>query len=174
MTYYDDIADGYSELHGAEQSKKARMIATILHPAPEETLLDVGCGDGSYLELFDCKAVGIDPSQALIDKYKGKHKVMLGAAEKLPFNDAEFDNVISITAIQNFEDIEKGLKEIERVGRGKFALSYLKKSPRAEWVDHLIRKLFFVVEVIEEDKDFIFICRKKLEGEFQDEIPLPL
>ena len=161
MDYYDGIADGYSELHGEEQLKKARIILERLAPGPNDTLLDVGCGDAAYLDIFNCDATGIDPSEKLLAKYRGAHQVVQGFAESLPFDDNEFDFVISITAVQNFESPEKGLLEISRVGRGKFAISVLKRSPKAGDIGALIRGIFRVEEEAEEDKDIIYFCAKK-------------
>lgn len=161
MTYYDDIAKGYSELHGEEQLEKAKIIIEDIKPLPDDRLLDVGCGDASYLDLFNCKCIGIDPSEALTRNYQGRHKILVGQAEKLPFKNNQFEIVISITAIQNFEDIEKGLREIERVGKDRFALSVLKKSTKIEWIAHLIKTIFDVRTIVEQDKDFIFFCKKK-------------
>ncbi|MBN1792105.1 class I SAM-dependent methyltransferase [Candidatus Woesearchaeota archaeon] len=164
MTYYDSIADGYSELHGEEQQKKARIILGRLKPGRNESLLDVGCGDASYLDMFGCECVGVDPSEELLEKYEGIHQVLPAVAEDLPFEDSEFDIVISITAIQNFTDPEKGLREIERVCKDRFALSYLKRSPKAPALEKLIRDLFKVDEIVEEDKDLIFFCTKRDES----------
>jgi ubiquinone/menaquinone biosynthesis C-methylase UbiE len=161
MTYYDKISQGYDELHGEEQQNKARIILEDLKPKKEETLLDVGCGTGSYLDMFDCIVTGIDPAKELIRKYTGKHKLVLGSAERLPFPDNSFDIVISLTAIHNFEDIEKGLKEMRRVGKSRFALSILKRSPKFDWIEHTIGNIFSIESTVEEDKDVIFFCIKK-------------
>jgi ubiquinone/menaquinone biosynthesis C-methylase UbiE len=161
MDYYDEISEGYGELHNEEQSIKARIILNRIQPKPEDKLLDVGCGDASYLDLFHCKALGIDPSKELLRKYKGGHKLIQGSAEKLPFKDGQFDIVISVTAIHNFTDIEVGLKEMNRVCNGRLALSVLKRSPKAEWIDYAIRKQFKIIDVVEEDKDTIYFCTKK-------------
>ena len=80
----------------------------------------------------------------------------IAQAEKIPYSDDEFDYVISVTAIQNFEDVEQGLKEIKRVGKTKFVLTALKKSSKMSKIRILINKLFDVKQEIEEDKDFIF------------------
>ena len=80
---------------------------------------------------------------------------MQAAAEDIPFADNSFDIVISITAIQNFNDIEKGLREIKRVGTGEYVLSYLKKSKKAKMIKGLIERIFNVQEVVEEEKDMI-------------------
>jgi ubiquinone/menaquinone biosynthesis C-methylase UbiE len=108
--------------------------------------------------LFGCKSVGIDPASDLISRYMGDCQVFEGQAESLPFKDAEFDIVVSITAVHNFDDIEKGLLEMRRVGKAKFAFSILKKSPKAKRIRHFINDLFSIVEIIEEEKDFIYIC----------------
>ena len=78
--------------------------------------------------------------------------------EKLTYQDNFFDIVISITAIQNFDDVEKGLKEIKRVGNDRFVLSFLKKSSKREMIDRIIRKNFDVSKVIEEEKDVIYLA----------------
>jgi ubiquinone/menaquinone biosynthesis C-methylase UbiE len=160
MSYYDQISGGYSELHGEEQMNKAKIILEKINPQPTETLLDVGCGDAAYLDLFGCKAVGLDPAKELLAKYKGRHRVMQGSAERLPFKDSQFDIVISITAVQNFTDIEKGLAEMRRVGRGRYAISVLKRSKKIDDIKRMISEIFTVTDVIEEEKDLIFFCRK--------------
>ncbi len=159
MTYYDEISEGYEELHKEEQLKKIELIKKYLKPNPEDKLLDVGCGTGLTTEPWKCKRYGIDPAKKLLAKAKNKEniKYKLAPAENIPYPDNFFDIVISITAIQNFQDIEKGLKEIKRVGKDKFILSFLKKSSKAEKIKKLIKKVFDVKEIIEEEKDLIFL-----------------
>lgn len=160
--YYNKISKGYSELHGEEQLAKARIIASKLELSEEDTLLDVGCGNGSYLNLFKCKVTGIDPSDKLIKQYRGRHKIILGKAENLPFPNNSFDVVISITAIHNFDDIRKGLEEMKRVGRSRFVFSVLKRSSKLQEIQSLIKELFGIDEIVEEDKDIIFFAHKKI------------
>ena len=155
MNYYNEISEGYDELHGEEQLKKAKIIAGKLNLKKDDKLLDVGCGSGAYLDLFECDVTGVDLSEELIGRYKGHHQVLLGKAEELDFADAYFDVVISITAIHNFDDVEKGLKEIERVGKKKFVFSVMKRTTKFELIEKLINKLFKVNKKIEEDKDLI-------------------
>ncbi|MBW2991516.1 class I SAM-dependent methyltransferase [Candidatus Woesearchaeota archaeon] len=162
MKYYNEISKSYDELHGEEQLKKARIIRDKLECKRSHKLLDVGCGTGFYLDIFDCDVTGIDPSEELIQQYKGSHQLLLGKAEELAFDDNEFDIVISITSIHNFKDVEKGLKEIKRVGKNKFVFSVLKKSNKFEMTERLIKEMFSIKERIEEDKDVIFFCSKKI------------
>lgn len=158
MTYYDEISEGYEELHEEEQLKKIKLIKSFLKPEPDEKLLDVGCGTGLTTEPWPCIRFGIDPAKKLIARARQRDSIVykVAPAESIPFPDNTFDYVISVTAIQNFSDIEKGLKEILRVGKGKFVLTFLKRSPKKEFIEKKIKELFKIVDVIEEEKDFIF------------------
>ncbi|KYK27113.1 hypothetical protein AYK26_00245 [Euryarchaeota archaeon SM23-78] len=160
MNYYNEISKGYHELHGEEQLRKAKIIHSRLDLKKTDKLLDVGCGNGSYLNLFNCEVTGIDPSKELVKQYKGKHKLMVGKAEKLNWPDNTFDIVISITAIHNFKNIEKWLKEIRRVGKKRFVFSILKRTQQFELIEKLINELFEIDEILIEDKDLIFFCKK--------------
>ena len=162
MSYYDEISSGYEELHKEEQLKKVSLIKKYLKVKASDKLLDVGCGTGLTTESWGCKRYGVDPAPKLLARARQREQIeyKLAPAENIPYPDGFFDIVISITAIQNFEDIEKGLKEIKRVGKNKFVLSFLKKSPKKDMIDKLIRKLFKVKEVVEEEKDLIYFCRR--------------
>ncbi len=157
--YYDTIAPAYDELHLEEQTKKLEIIKKELQITKETKLLDVGCGSGISSQ-FECDVTGIDPSEELVklaEKRIPSAQFMVENAESLPFEDKSFDTVISLTAIQNFSDIRKGLEEIKRVGKKQFALSFLKKSEKAEEIEKLIKEIFPKVKKIEEEKDTIFI-----------------
>lgn len=156
--YYDSIALGYDDLHKSEQLKKLDIIKSLNIIKSTDFLLDVGCGTAFSLDYFDViNAVGIDPSQKLLEMYSGMKKVVCASAENIPFEDGYFDIVISVTAIQNFTDVEKGLNEIKRVGKRRFVLTVLKKSNKIVEISSLINKLFSVSKFIEEEKDLIFI-----------------
>jgi ubiquinone/menaquinone biosynthesis C-methylase UbiE len=159
MTYYDDISEGYEELHKEEQLKKIELLKNYLKPLEEEKLLDVGCGTGLTTEPWQCIRFGIDPAKKLIERARQEDKIeyKVAAAEKIPYPDNFFDIVISVTAIQNFSDVKKGLEEIKRVGKDKFVLTVLKKSSKIDMISELIREMFDVSKEIEEDKDLIFL-----------------
>lgn len=158
MTYYDHISEGYDELYKEEQIKKLDIIKSKINIRNNSRLLDVGCGSGISSD-FGCFVVGIDPSIGLLKNNKNKMKIM-GAAELLPFKDSSFDYVISVTAINNFDDPEKSINEAKRVGKDNFVFSVLKKSKKFHKISRIIHKHFKVYNTVEEDKDSIFFCLK--------------
>ena len=92
-----------------------------------DRVLDVGCGKGFLLYEFTLavpgiEVVGIDLSSYAIEHAHEPVKPFLRVANAnaLPFPDKSFDLVFSITTLHNLKcyDLEKALKEIERVGRG--------------------------------------------------------
>ena len=157
MNYYDETATGYNELHGEEQLNKLKIIADEIKVTKNTKLLDVGCGTGLSAKVFDCNITGIDPAEKLLEQ--APFKKIKAKAESLPFKDNEFDVVIAVTSIHNFDDIEKGLKEIKRVGKDQFALTVLKKAQNADQIIEKIKNIFPVIQEIDESKDKIFILK---------------
>ena len=93
---------------------------------PGDRVLDVGCGKAFLLyELTRAvpglEARGIDISPYAIEHAKEEVRPFLQVADaaSLPFADDSFDLVISINTIHNLYcyDLEKALREIQRVGR---------------------------------------------------------
>ena len=89
-------------------------------------ILDVGCAKGFM--VYDLKKLipeayikGIDISNYAIENCKEEVKDLLtvGDAKNLPYDDNEFDLVISINTIHNLdiENCGKSLREIERVSK---------------------------------------------------------
>lgn len=159
--YYDDIAEGYDELHRDEQLHKLKTLwkTMIDLDMTGTTVLDVGCGTGISSGFFVEKGfdvIGIDPATKLLEKNPYQH--VQGYAESLPFKDAQFDIVVSLTAIHNFTDIQKGLEEIRRVGKGLFVLTVLRKSSKLQEIDALIHELFQVALVYQEAQDTFYFC----------------
>lgn len=159
MTYYDKIAAGYEELHKEEQLKKIEIIKKYTPFQKNWLLLDVGCGP--YFANFPGTVIGIDPSKTLLKMAKRKIPVLQGKGEYLPFKNNTFNVVISITALQNFDDIEKGILEMKRVAKEHIVISALKKSQKISFVKEKIAEIFPLIRIVEEEKDIIFFCRKK-------------
>lgn len=91
-------------------------------------VLDVGCAKGFMLHdlraaISGIEVRGIDVSKYAIENGYPAVKEFLSVADarKLPFHDKSFDLVISINTLHNLEreELALGLREIERVSRGK-------------------------------------------------------
>ncbi|NQU98849.1 methyltransferase domain-containing protein [Candidatus Woesearchaeota archaeon] len=155
-TYFDEIAEGYEELHREEQMKKLNIIKENLIVRPGDRMLDVGCGPGFAKEVFDCNVTGLDPSEELLKKCS--FKTVRCEAEDIPFPDSYFDVVISVTSIHNFDDYRKGIREMKRVGKSRFVFSILKSSKKFDKIKVFIEKNFIVKKAINGSQDFIMIC----------------
>lgn len=93
---------------------------------PGDRVLDVGCGKGFLLHdmmqtLPGLAVKGIDISEYAIEHAKPEAKPFLqvGNAIDVPFEDKSFDLVVSINTVHNLycHELDKALREIERVGR---------------------------------------------------------
>jgi ubiquinone/menaquinone biosynthesis C-methylase UbiE len=155
-TYYDRIAPGYSELHGDEQRRKIELVKRHLVVKPDDLMLDIGCGP--YFGDFACKVIGIDTSLELLKQ--ANIPVALAEAESLPFADSSFDIVISLTALQNFDDPAAALDEALRVGKHRFCFTFLKASAKAKDLEKEIRKRFKVTRKILERTDMILFAER--------------
>ena len=92
-------------------------------------ILDVATGTGDFAFealsiLKPGKIIGVDISQGMLDIAKqkiakrnlgDKFEVKLGDSEKLPFHTDEFDAVTVAYGVRNFENLEAGLADINRV-----------------------------------------------------------
>lgn len=159
--YYNTIAPGYNELHGAEQLAKLRIIKEILNPKKSDKLLDVGCGTG-LSGMLGCDITGIDPAAELLKR--ADIKVVKGFVEKLPFKDRQFDAVICVTAVHNFTDPKKAIEEMKRVSKkgGRIVISLLKKAKAFERLRALIEAELKIKTEIDESTDIIFFCSHKI------------
>lgn len=116
---------GYRYMEGRWE-KVARAMVEHYGIKPGDKILDVGCGKGFLLYDFT-KVVpglelhGIDISEYAIQNAKEEIKdcLQVGNATSLPFPDNYFDFVFSITTLHNLHcyDLDKALREIERVGK---------------------------------------------------------
>lgn len=146
--YYNTIAESYDKLYEQEQKEKLavlkRLISKYCKISADTKILDVGCGSGHSSD-FPCSIVGIDVSSGLIKIAKKrfvadkKKRFLVGKAEQLPF-DEKFDIVISLSALQNFTDLEKAISEMKRVAKQFIFLSFPNRITRFNELDAQLRK----------------------------------
>jgi len=88
-------------------------------------VLDIGCGPGgltsALADLVGAENVAaVDPSEPFAEACRARVRgadVRVGAAEKLPFRDDEFDSVLSQLVVNFMSDAELGIREKRRVAR---------------------------------------------------------
>ncbi len=154
MTYYNQIAHSYEQLHKEEQFAKLHLIKENLAAPAGAKILDVGCGPGWSAEFFD-NVVGIDPAEGLLSK-----SGVVGYAEQLPFRDHSFDIILCVTAVHHFE-LDKALAEMKRVAKKDaiIVITVLKKSVRYGTIVAELRKKFVADKELDAGQDTAFFLR---------------
>ncbi len=150
-TMFDNISPRYDLLNhllslGIDVlwRKKAVRLLRNRKPAPK-LMLDVATGTGDFaleaLSLKPEKIIGVDISGGMLEVGREKIKkqgltqrieMLKADSENLPFEDNMFDAVIVAFGVRNFEDLKKGLKEMNRVLKPGGVVTILEFSqPRA-------------------------------------------
>ncbi len=108
-----------------------RTLIDLLAPKPGEAILDVGCGAGSLDRLLAARLGRANPITAIdtngfllreaealakADGLDGLIRFTPGNAEALPFTDASFDCIFSVTVLEEC-DADRALAEMMRVAR---------------------------------------------------------
>lgn len=103
--------------------KKAVKILRSFNP---DTVLDVATGTADFaiaaLDSGATEIVGIDISEGMLNvgrekvkKYNGRIRLERGDSEHIQFTDQTFDAIIVAFGVRNFENLQKGLTEMNRV-----------------------------------------------------------
>ena len=116
-------------------------------------VLEIGVGSGLNLGLYDRgrveKVWGLDPAIELQDRSRARAataaievELLTGSAEKIPFDDASFDTVVTTFTLCSIPDVTRALGEARRVltaaGRLLFAEHGLSPDPAiARWQNRL-------------------------------------
>ncbi len=132
---FDNISHKYDFLNhllsmGIDRGWRKKIIRYLAEYRPEKILdIATGTGDLAILEamkLQPAEVVGFDLSQGMLDiaaekvRKKGLDKIIRlqkGDAENMPFDDNRFDAITVAFGVRNFENLEKGLREMSRVLR---------------------------------------------------------
>jgi len=104
----------------------AEKLADYYQLQPEQKVLDVGCGMAHLLyEITQVvpgiKVAGVDISRYALEHAKPEVRSTLqyGQAQALPFEDNEFDLVVSLATLHNLKifELKKAIQEIGRVSK---------------------------------------------------------
>lgn len=103
-------------------------------PRRKQSLLDVGCGTGYFLQSFwesGFDVTGFDASPAMLARARSRlgsvADYQLGQADNLPYDDREFDFVTLLTVLEFATDAVSVLNEASRVARKAVIISFLNR-----------------------------------------------
>lgn len=162
MNISEKEAKGYDSLRESEQLEKLRVVSDCAKP--DDKILDVGCGTGLSTHFFGRNCSGIDPSQQMVSEAKRKYpdiEFKQAPAEKIPYADDTFDLVVSISAAHLFENPGAALREIIRVGKLRFVISFPDRSSKSDTLHDLIGKYFVIDRIIRSRIDRIYFLKCK-------------
>ncbi len=109
--------------YAAHRRPDPRIAARILEALGDaQSVINVGAGAGSY-EPTDRYVVAIEPSARMRSQRPPAAVPALDAtAEALPFDDDSFDAAMATITIHQWSDLERGLREMRRVARGRVVI----------------------------------------------------
>lgn len=131
---FDSISGKYDFLNhflslGIDIRWRKKAIKLLQKDQPKQ-ILDIATGTGDFaieaLKLNPDKIIGVDISEGMLNVGREKMKkkgydhiidMQSGDSENIHFEDNKFDAVIVAFGVRNFENLEKGLKEMNRVLR---------------------------------------------------------
>jgi ubiquinone/menaquinone biosynthesis C-methylase UbiE len=114
MTTYD--SDRYARINRWDSSHLKR-INRLVSINPGDRVLEVGCGQGHLTKALAAQGadiVGIDANPQA-PEVAGTELVRCMSAESLDFEDASFDFVVSVHAIEHIPPLQQALAEMARV-----------------------------------------------------------
>ena len=168
-TMFNTISKGYDGLNriisfGIDKKWRKKVAQVVGYKQPK-SILDIATGTGDLAIVLAKntnaeKIIGLDIAAKMLDV--GKEKIanknlsnriemVLGDSEKLPFNENSFDAITVAFGVRNFENLEKGLREIYRVLKpnGTFVVletSVPTKTPFKQGYHFYTRKSFRILE----------------------------
>lgn len=105
-----------------------KKAVSLLAPHKPKVVLDIATGTADFaletLRLNPDKIIGVDISEGMmaVGREKiakrglsGKIQLQYGDSENLPFEDSTFDAITVAFGVRNFENLSKGLAEMNRV-----------------------------------------------------------
>ncbi|MFC1804512.1 class I SAM-dependent methyltransferase [Candidatus Omnitrophota bacterium] len=123
------LSENYNRWHNNAKSASALKhesvfndrVLNMLKAKRGQTILDVGCGTGSFcLAAFKngLEITGLDFSSVALKKARSlnqKLKLILSDVHSLPFEDGFFDHAVCLGSLEHFSDKKKALREISRI-----------------------------------------------------------
>jgi ubiquinone/menaquinone biosynthesis C-methylase UbiE len=167
--YYDKIFDKGKGIQSCWHHLKFLAVKNLVMEHDTKTLLDVGCGPGTFLGNFinsNICAIGFDIASSQIDYATQKHNkenitFVGGGGDVLPFPSSHFDTVTCIELIEHLEkdQIDNLLKECHRVLKPNGRVIVTTPNYKSLWV--LLEKIVNTVSPVSYEDQHITHFNKK-------------
>jgi ubiquinone/menaquinone biosynthesis C-methylase UbiE len=131
------VAQRYEDWYRTPQGRRydaleKELLASLLEPAGDRRLLEIGCGTGHFTRWFQglgwC-AWGLDAEERMLSWARshssGDIIYCRGDAQRLPFADGRFDVCALVTTLESTAWPEQALREALRVSRRAVLLGVL-------------------------------------------------
>lgn len=122
--WYEAVSNIYDPVVGETfwPRRLQRRLLDDFGLAPDDHVLDVGCGTGTTCEVLAERvervdAIDLSAPQLRRATHPGSVRFVRGDAHQLPYADGTFDAVVSVGAILYFSDPVAALAEAHRVTR---------------------------------------------------------
>ena len=169
---YNSTSSFYDDRYKNIQNSKFQLLLRDFK-FDNKILLDAGCGTGLLFEFFlrsnqqisneKLKYIGLDISWKMLIQFL--HKItevssikrptlILGDLENLPFREEKIHQIFAVTSLQNLHNIEKGLRELFRVGQqgASLNLSILRKNLNLDNINSYLKSEIVDLNLIRLEK----------------------
>ena len=138
---YNSTSRFYDDRYSDIQNSKFKLLLKNFK-FDDKIILDAGCGTGLLFEFFlrfnqrmlnrKLRYIGLNISWKMLKQFLYKINkrssikrvnLILGDIENLPFREEKIHQIFAVTSFQNLYNIEKGLKELIRVGQNGTSLN---------------------------------------------------
>lgn len=118
--FYEQAGIAYEHVSNEERTS----VTLAMIPDCVNSVLDVGCGDGTLLDSLDPAMVkiGLDISYAVLNMIKNKGNRVQASSDFLPFRDGQFDLVLSTEVL---EHLSSTIFEASRLEMQKLSKKYI-------------------------------------------------
>ena len=123
-SYYNSLASSYGRLHNYDYaggdyfvSKSYSILKSHIDP-DAKLILELGCGDGRFVEQMGQNTVGIDFSKNMVLQAKERcpaNQFIVADIQTLPLRDGSFPCIYSVNVLYHFQNYQSVLSEAHRV-----------------------------------------------------------
>lgn len=149
---YDEIAPTYNRRFDAnDDAGVADALLNLARGQTVESILEVACGTGRWLEEFYLRypdvyrLFGLDLSTGMLEharQRRGGLNLARGRAEYVPFPPNSFDIVYCVNALHHFTEQAEFVRRAKRLLRSNGALAVLGMDPRPSINDWYVYRYF--------------------------------